>query len=411
MSYEGNIEMNILFLSLIDFETIEERGIYTDLLREFAKRGDNLYIISPIEKRKQKETYFIENDNIKILKPKIGNMQKTNIIEKGISTITVEGKVLRAIKKYYKDVKFDLILYATPPITFEKVIKYIKKRDKAVSYLMLKDIFPQNAVDMGMLSKKGIKGVIYKFFRRKEKKLYCISDIIGCTSQASIDYVIANNIELRDSRVVLCPNCIEVIDENISEIEKVQIREKYSIPSDKKLFVYGGNLGKPQGIDFLLQCLESQKDNNEIFFLIVGSGTEYKKIENYIEKSKQKNVKLLSQLPKDDYDKMIYCCDIGLIFLDYRFTIPNFPSRLLAYMQAKLPVLAVTDESTDIGKVIVSGEFGWSCTSDNIDEWNNVIQNILESDYSEKKKNAFMYLTKHYAVSEQYDMIMNEITR
>ena len=62
-------------------------------------------------------------------------------------------------------------MYSTPPITFCRAVDYVKKRDNAQTYLLLKDIFPQNAVDIGMMSKQGIKGILYKFFREKEKRL------------------------------------------------------------------------------------------------------------------------------------------------------------------------------------------------------------------------------------------------
>ena len=121
---------------------------------------------------------------------------------------------------------------------------------------------------------------------------------------------------------------------------------------DKKVFVYGGNLGKPQGIPFLIKCLESQKNNNQVYFLVVGDGTEYDELDDYYKKSHQENFKLMKRLPKEDYDTLVAACDVGMLFLDYRFTIPNFPSRLLSYMQAKLPVLACTDLNTDVGSVI-----------------------------------------------------------
>ena len=109
----------------------------------------------------------------------IGNIQKTNLIEKGISTLEIEQQYINAIKKYFNNEKFDLVLYATPPITFCKVIEFVKKRDGAFAYLMLKDIFPQNAVDLCMLKKSGFRGIAYKYFRSKEKHLYEISDKIG----------------------------------------------------------------------------------------------------------------------------------------------------------------------------------------------------------------------------------------
>ena len=400
------MSMKILFLTLLDFNTINEPGIYTDLLREFVKHGDEVYIVSPVEARKNIKTHLIQEEHVVILKQKIGNVQKTNsLIEKGISTLTLEKKIIDGIKQYFNNVEFDLILYSTPPITLCGAIEYVKKRDNAKTYLMLKDIFPQNAVDLGMLSKHGVKGLIYKYFRYKEKKLYALSDKIGCMSKANVDYVLKNNREVDISKVECCPNCVEPIDMSISDDKKILIREKYGIPLDKKIFVYGGNLGKPQGILFLIECLRAA-NNTGAYFLIVGDGTEYDKLENYIKHDKPKHVKLMRRLPKDDYDAMVGSCDIGMIFLDHRFTIPNFPSRLLSYMQAKLPVLAVTDPNTDVGKIIVEGGFGWWCESNDVYKVKKCIDDILTVDsYKDMERNAIQYLNKNYNTTTVYKLI------
>ena len=149
--------MNVLFLTLSYFNSLDDRGIYTDLLREFVKNGHVVYAISPIEKRNGKDTVLVEKEKIKILNLRIGNIQKTNIIEKGISTILVSSQFKNAIKQYFSDVKFDLVLYSTPPITLLSAVGYVKRRDDAKTYLLLKDIFPQNAVDLEMMTKKGSK--------------------------------------------------------------------------------------------------------------------------------------------------------------------------------------------------------------------------------------------------------------
>jgi glycosyltransferase involved in cell wall biosynthesis len=104
---------------------------------------------------------------------------------------------------------------------------------------------------------------------------------------------------------------------------------------------------------------------------------------------------------------MVGACDVGLIFLDYRFTIPNFPSRLLSYMQAKIPVLAVTDPNTDIGKVIVSGGFGWWCESKGANAFAaKVIEAIEDNRRAEMSECAMNYLKKHYSSEESYRIIM-----
>ncbi len=400
--------MNILFLTLLDFDSIEEHNIYTDLLREFTKCNYQVFVISPVERRKKQKTRVLKEKNTTILKLKIGNIQKINLIEKGISTIKIEPQFIFGIKKYFSDVKFDLVIYSTPPITFCNAISFIKKRDNAKTYLLLKDIFPQNAVDMGMMSKTGFKSILYKFFRKKEKKLYDISDRIGCMSQANVNYIVKHNKELDSRKVEICPNSIEVIDKSLDENEKVIIRNKYKIPINKKVFIYGGNLGRPQGIDFLIKCIASQKNNKEVFFLIIGDGTEYKKLENYIIYGHQENLKLLRKLDKNEYDTLVASCDIGLIFLDYRFTIPNFPSRILSYMQAKLPVLACTDPNTDLGNVIAEGGFGWWCESNNVEKFKECINKLTEIDIKKMGDNAWKFLCEKYNVDSCVRIILNE---
>lgn len=399
---------NILFLTLSNVSNIDESGIYQDLLREFSRKGHTVFVVSPTERRNQEKTHLIKKDNANILRVKTGNIQKTNLIEKGIATILLEKQYVSAIKKYFSDVKFDLVLYSTPPITLVGAVWYVKKRDDAITYLLLKDIFPQNAVDIGMMSKRGIKGLLYKYFRRKEKKLYSLSDRIGCMSEANVEYVLNNNPGISPEKVEVCPNSIEIRDVSISQQERIVIRQRYGIPQDKKVFVYGGNLGKPQGIPFLIECLESQKNSKDSFFLIVGDGTEYPKLKKYFDENNIENSLLLKRLPKEDYDNMIAACDVGLIFLDHRFTIPNFPSRLLSYMQAKLPVLACTDPNTDIGEVIVNGGFGWWCESNNAKAFSDIISKISDTQIKKCGERAFEYLEEHYTSEISYKIITKD---
>ena len=397
--------MNVLFMTIGKMDNIEEHTIYCDLLRYFRDAGNSVYTISPYEKRTGLQTAYEEKNGIHMLHVRTGNVTgMVSLIEKGLAQLSIEPIFIKAIKKYYSNVKFDLVMYSTPPITFCNAIEYVKRRDNAKTYLLLKDIFPQNAVDIGMMSKSGIKGHLYKFFRNKEKKLYGLSDYIGCMSPANVEYVKQNNPEIDNYRVEVCPNCIEVVDKSINAEERRSIRKKYDIPLEKRVFVYGGNLGKPQGIDFLIECLHSQENSKDNYFLIVGDGTEYGKIEEFVKSSNQNNIRLMKRLPQEDYDTMVGACDVGMIFLDHRFTIPNFPSRVLSYMQAKIPVLACTDPNTDIGKIIEEAGFGSWCESNDVNGFVECVNKIMQiQSVAEKEWN---YLNKYYSTRNGYDIIM-----
>jgi glycosyltransferase involved in cell wall biosynthesis len=399
--------MNVLFLTISKINSLEDRGGYTDLLREFYKEGHNVYVVSPVERRENKKTNLLKEKKGEILNVQTLNIQKTNVVEKGIGTLVIEYQFLSAIKKYFPSVKFDLIIYSTPPITFSKVISFIKKRDNAYSYLLLKDIFPQNAIDMKMLREQGL---LHKMFLKKEQKLYELSDAIGCMSEANKNYVLAHNFGINPNKVEVNPNSIEPVQSNQTIEEKITIKKKYGLPLDKMIFVYGGNLGKPQGIDFLLETIESNT-NQKVFFLVVGSGTEYNRIEKWFGQKQLKNTLLMSGLPKNDYDLLLNVCDVGMIFLDKDFTIPNFPSRLLSYLEIKIPVIAATDPNTDIGDILEKNNCGYKVLAGDILNMHKVIDEICTDvdKYNQMSKNAWDLLQKEYTSELSFNIIKNRL--
>lgn len=397
MKKKENKVLNILFLTLSpNITPKDDDGIYSSILYELSK-DNNVYIVSPTQRREKKKTYVESGKNYQILKVRTGNITKCSTIEKGISTILIQNQYKRAIKKYFKAIKFDIILYSTPPITFYSTIKYFKERDNSKTYLMLKDIFPQNAVDIGMFSKKSL---LYKYFRKQEINLYNISDRIGCMSPKNREYILQNNDYLDQDKVEVFPNTINVNSkEKIENDEILKLRKKYNIPINSKVFIYGGNLGKPQGVDFIIECLEKVKDLENTFFVICGTGTGYKKIYDFINCNKPSNVLLINGLPKEEYNTLIHIADVGLIFLDYRFTIPNFPSRLLSYLKIGIPVLACTDPNTDIGDIIVDNKFGWKCYSNDYNAFNEIvsqIQKMSKQELSEIGNNGYKFLLSNY---------------
>ena len=423
---KGHTDMNIIFLTVVRLTDVEKHGLYEDLIRKFSDEGHQVYVVCSSERRLGQETALEEISGVKMLYVKTLNIQKTNVVKKGLGTLLIERQYIKAIKKHLSGVSFDLITYSTPPITFTNVVKYLKKQNpQAVSYLQLKDIFPQNAVDLGMMSKTGVKGVLYRFFRRKEKKLYSLSDYIGCMSPANVEFVLKHNPEVDAKRVEVAPNSIEAPCppkgencENESEDDKVlrenneryYIRKKYNLPTDKPIFIYGGNLGKPQGIDYLIKCLDENKNRKDCYFVVVGNGTEYGKLRAWMDDVRSKKedvcVKVMQRLPKEDYDMLVKYCDVGLIFLDHRFTIPNYPSRLLSYLEYKMPVLCATDVNTDIGRIAEENGYGYWCESVKPEDFTALVDKMLAADRKAMGERGYEFLKNNYLVEHTYNAIM-----
>ena len=392
---------------------IKVGGIYGSLMREFIRHGHEVYIVSPTERRFSEGTHIKVFDHCKILRVKTLNLQKTNVVEKGVGQLLLERQFMKALKRHWHDVQFDLVLYSTPPITFNKVITYVKNRYQAKSYLLLKDIFPQNAVDLGMFSEKSF---FYKMFRKKEERLYELSDFIGCMSPANVQYVIDHNPTVDPKKVEVAPNSVELND-NVNENDnRKTVREKYGLPTDVPILIYGGNLGKPQGIDFLIRCLEQNKHRRDCHYVVIGNGTEYGKLEGWYNENEKHNdnenenfnVTVMQRLPKEDYDVLVQSCDVGLIFLDHRFTIPNYPSRLLSYLEYKMPVICCTDPNTDIGRIAEENGYGYWCESVRPDAFTNLVNKILSEPerIREMGERGYQFLKDNYTVDKCYDIIM-----
>ncbi len=396
--------MNILFLTISSMENLDGNGLYVDLINELKAQNNHVYIVCPNERRTKKETEHITMGKINILRVKTGNITKTSFFEKGISTLLIESQFIRAINKHYRNVKFDLILYTTPPVTFEKVVRYFKQRDNSLTYLILKDIFPQNAVDLGLMSKNG---VVFRYFRSKEKKLYATSDYIGCTSEENINYILRNNPEIDPSRVELFPNSIRPRKLEGTLRKRKELREKYHIPLNSVVFVYGGNIGKPQGVDFIMEVLERAKGYQELFIAILGSGTEFDRLSNYIKDSNLGNVKITKSISQDEYWEFLSCCDVGLVFLDKRFTVPNTPARLTYYMEASLPILAATDKNTDINRILAEAQCGFWVEAGEIDKYFELVEKLLDDEELRKQLglNGRRYLENHLTVDKNYEIL------
>jgi len=397
--------MKILFLTLARIESIEAQGIYPDLLRKFRDNGHEITIVCPTERKYGNKTKYIQEGGVSILNVWTTNIQKTNFFEKGITTLFLEFYFFNAIKKYvnYKDV--DLILYSTPPITFTYLIQQLKKASNAKTYLLLKDIFPQNAVDLNLINNKGI---LYKYFRKQEKVLYKISDFIGCMSPANLNYVLENNPEIEKKKLEVNPNSIEVKENSFGLGTDLYI--KYNIPRNKIIFIFGGNLGIPQGIDFLKLNIAYCKSIKEAFFLIIGDGTEYDNFSHWIQTEGIINALLIKELPKSEYDEIIRLSHVGLIFLNPLFTIPNFPSRILSYLQNNLPVICATDLVTDIGEIAVNNNFGYKClTSDSQAFFEYVIKLLNKNLRITMGQNGFEFLCNEYSVENSFNKIIEKI--
>ena len=400
-------KMNILFIFPFFPENYNTSSLAKDLTLEFSKHH-NVFIATPREKKHGLNTELQIYENTQILRVKTGNLfDSVSRFTKLITTFTMPRRLLSSIKEYWKDTKFDLIITQTPYTSNALLINRLKSYYHCPALLILFDLFPQNALDIGLIKNK----MVFKYFKYKEKNMLLSFDYIGCMSKGNIDYVRNNYSFINEDKLFLLPLWGNNNTKS-SNAPKNKTRSKYGFRSDDFILIFGGNLGKPQKIDNIIELAKECMDDPVIKFLIIGKGTEAIRIKKLIKNQEIKNIVFMDFIPREDYENITRSSDIGLVSLDERFTVPNFPSKTIDYMRLGLPVLASLDKcsASDYGKLIqVELECGLFCKAGDVNRFKENLYKIKNSEDVRKKftKNAIEAYSKYFSVEKAYQDIMN----
>ena len=398
--------MNILYIASIFPTPKEGENLYTDLASELVENGHRVTVIVSEEKRKIDDTKVCMERNFNVIRVRTGNLYEIGSVEKAISFITLQSKMKNAINKYLSDEKFDMIVFMSPPVTMYGVVNFAMKKYNCFSYLMQKDIFPQNAVDLKIMTKYN---PAYWYFRHKERELYKISTVIGCMSEKNKEYLLNHNKYLDCEKLQIFPNTTKLNREEEYIDDARQIKRRYSIPENRVIITYGGNFGKPQGIDFLIQILDVYKNNENVEFLLVGKGTEKEKLYRYIKEKNIENVKLINFLNSEEFSKILKISDIGLVLLDYRFTIPNIPSKTLTYFKNRVPIMAATDNNTDFKQMLEDSGAGLWCESNDVYSFKEKLDFLIANKKVRKEmgENGRLFLEKNLTTEVSVKILEN----
>lgn len=395
--------MRVLFLMFVFPDMNKSFNMYTTLVEEFVNHGHDVVVLAPGNTK----TLVSVEKSIEVLRVQTLPIKNVPNYLKGISNLLLPYQYAAALNKFYKEKNFDLIIIPTPPITLVDLAAKLKKKFNASLYLVLRDIFPQNAVDLGFM-KKG--GILYNFFRSKEKKLYKEADFIGCMSEGNIDYVLKHNNFVNPSKLHELKNFQKPYKS--TDNSRQFLKEKYKL-NNKFVVVFGGNMGKPQQLENVLTLAQAAMAYPDIVFLLLGEGVQMNRISGLIEKQNISNIYLNSTIPKQEYQDLISICDIGLISLNQDFTIPNIPSKALDYLNVGLPILASLDKATDFGSILDRYNLGLWVHATQPEELIEKLLNLYHNKELREtmEKNGKAYFNKYLLPDIAYNTIIQQVSK
>ena len=294
--------------------------------------------MTPSEKVPEQVATTIE-DGVSVVRVKSGQIKGANKVQRAANEARLSANLWSKAQGVLRKNPCDLILFYSPTIFFGPLVRRLKQLWGCPAYLILRDIFPDWAVDAGVLR----KGLIYRFFREAAAQQCESADLIALQSPANKRYF-AHAHPQHESRLRVLFNWAALRE---PELPRTDFRTSLGL-RDKVVFFYGGNIGVAQDMDNIVRLATRLASRQDIHFLLVGDGSESRRLKDLIALKRLHNIQILPSVSQSDYLAMVSEFDVGLISLDARLTSHNFPGKLLSYLYWGIPVLASVNPGNDL---------------------------------------------------------------
>ena len=323
-----------------------------DLALELVRLGHDVKVAAAADDLQQKVSVSRE-DGTTVLRVNTGGLKINARALRGWRESRLSARMWRGGKNFFHDNPCDLIIFYSPSIFFGALVQKLKKLWKCPSYLVHRDIFPRWALDAGVLK----PGLVYNFLRRKELEHYDASDLIGVETPGNLRYF-AEELGHKNYPLEVLVNWANMAEKPSPGDSR--LRHELGL-GGKVVFFYGGNIGVAQDMDNIFRLAASVRDHENIFFLLVGSGSEVERLNAEIARRALPNIRILPPVPQQEYLPCVAQFDVGLISLDRRLKTNSLTGKLLGYLQCGMPVLASLNPGNDVGTFLRDSEAGIAC--------------------------------------------------
>jgi O26-antigen biosynthesis N-acetyl-L-fucosamine transferase len=398
------LRMRILLLVVYYLpSTTSSAKLISDLAAELQRLGHEVIVVAPDENISTDVETTVENE-IHILRVRTGKIKTASKWVRGFNEARLSELIWDRGRQFFTKNRCDLIIYYSPTIFFGSLVKRLKKQFGCPSYLILRDLFPQWALDAGILH----KGIVYSYFKWKERQNYEAADIIGVQSPANLLYFHENGLDEKYHLEVLY-NWTTLEEENISPRG---YRERLGL-QDKVVFFYGGNIGIAQDIDNIVRLAINLQSEPDAYFLLVGEGSEVPRLRADIASKELMNISIHPAVGQREYLSMLSEFDVGLICLDRGLKTQNFPGKMLGYMYYSMPMLASINPGNDLKVILENNGAGLVCVNKDDETFAMLAKRILGDEELRLRlgRNARALLESTFSVSGAAGQILAHFYR
>lgn len=353
-----------------------------DLAVEIKRLGHDIWVLVPSSDISQ-SSVFEEMDGINVLRLKAHKTKDIGYIKRAVNEFLMPFLMIKNYRaSQVKDFKWDGVIWYSPTIFLGLVAWYLKKKSECKAYLILRDIFPKWALDLGLIK----KGPSYLFLSAVEYFQYWIADVIGIQSKADLMNMV-QWVRQKRRKVELLENWLED-RQNLGSVININSTSL----AGRSILVYAGNMGIAQDASRLVKLAVHLKDCPQIGFLFIGRGDQAESLREVATSNYLKNILFYDEIEPDQIPGLLSQCTVGLIALDSRHKTSNIPGKFISYMQSGLPVLALVNDGNELLSIIERYNVGIALTNLNLLDIIKLKNWIISISRSDSYKNGrFLY--------------------
>ncbi len=241
--------------------------------------------------------------------------------------------VFSSFYSVFKSQKTDVIICTSPPL-FLGITGYFASKIKRAKFVFnVADIWPESAVELGILKNK----TFIKMAQLLESWLYKRSWKIAAATEGIRDYLIGKG--KKKERVFLLPNGVNT--EVFSPSEPNTDWQQRLGFEGKKVFTFAGRIGYAQGLDAVLNAAKIvEKADPSIRFLIIGEGPEKEKLMKQKEELALSNLVFHKGVPVTEMPNVFSITDFSLVSLRKLDLFKGArPSKIFPALSSGVPVV------------------------------------------------------------------------
>lgn len=302
---------------------------------------------------------------------------------------------------------FDVVLVTSPPL-FVGIVAYVIAKLRNKPFLFeIRDLWPESAIDTGVLKSKFMIKFAYwfeSFIYKKAKKINVLTP--------AFKKKLVENKNIDEDKIIFIPNAADfsLADELMEQFDQIKFRSDKGL-QDKFVITYVGAHGVANHLIQLLDVAEALREKNVVFQLI-GDGMKKQELIDEVKKRELQDLFIFREsVPKTEVFKYILASDMGASILKKVDTFKTiYSNKTFDYMSCKKPVLLLIDGVSR--ELVQEAECGIYCEPENTMAIVNGIKKILKYDKSELNKmgeNGYFYAKKHFDRKKLAEKYINEL--